>query len=225
MNGWRGLVTGGYSGRRLLLGAIVGIAVGFATEDLLRLPFRFAAGWVAAVAVFLLLTVAALGRATPEDVRRRARRLDSRRWVILALVVAAAAISLLALGASFGKAANETGGALTLRLTLAALTILASWLLTHSIYALHYLHHFYGDDPATKSAEDRGGLAFPGKGLPDYWDFLYFSAVIGMTCQVSDVQVTSRSMRRMVMIHGVLSFFFNTFILALAVNFVAGSLG
>ena len=116
MNDWRGLVTGGYSGRRLLLGAIVGIAVGFATEDLLRLPFRFAAGWVAAVAVFLLLTVAALGRAAPEDVRRRARRLDSRRWVILALVVAAAAISLLALGASFGKAANETGGALTLRL-------------------------------------------------------------------------------------------------------------
>jgi len=73
--------------------------------------------------------------------------------------------------------------------------------------------------------QDRGGVAFPGKGLPDHWDFLYFSLVIGMTCQVSDVQVTSRSMRRMVLIHGVLSFFFKTFILALAVNFVVGSLG
>jgi uncharacterized membrane protein len=222
---WRAFVAGGFSERRLAIGAVLGILVGFAARDVLRLPFRFAVGWIVAVFVFLLLTALAVGTAPPGEVRRRARVQDSRRWIIVVLIVAAAAVSLLALGASFGKTANETGVGLTVRLTLAALTILASWTLTHTVFALHYGHHFYGDDQSLAGEQDRGGLDFPGKLEPDYWDFLYFSLVVGMTCQVSDVQVTSRAMRRMVLTHGVLSFFFNTFILARAVNFVAGSLG
>jgi uncharacterized membrane protein len=222
---WREFMARGYSGRRLLAGAVIGIALCFALETVARLPLRLAAGWVAAVIVFEILTALAIGNAKPEEVRRRAELQDSRRWLILVLIVAAACISLLALGASFGKTAGENGTEIAVRLTLAALTILASWTLTHTIFALHYTHHFYGDDETQEGRQDRGGVTFPGKELPDYWDFLYFSLVVGMTCQVSDVQVTSRTMRRMVLAHGVLSFFFNTFILALAVNFVAGSLG
>jgi uncharacterized membrane protein len=163
----------------------------------------------------------------PDDARRHALQQDPRRSIILVLLVAAAAVSLLAMGYSFGKVAHETNLGLTLRLTFAALTILASWTLTHTIFALHYTHHYYGDDETREGIQDRGGVQFPGNDgdLPDYRDFLYFSFVVGMTCQVSDVQVTSRSMRRVVLLHGVLSFFFNTFILALSVNFVAGSLG
>jgi uncharacterized membrane protein len=102
--------------------------------------------------------------------------------------------------------------------------VVASWTVTHTVFALHYAHHYYGDGPAPGADDDRGGLAFPGEEPPDYWDFLYFSFVVGMTCQVSDVQVTSRAMRRMTLMHGVLSFFFNTVILALSVNLLAGSL-
>ncbi|HEY5208739.1 MAG TPA: DUF1345 domain-containing protein [Stellaceae bacterium] len=222
---WDFLAGRKYGARRILAGAVLGVIVGFALHDVLRLPFRIAAGWIVAVAVYLLLTGLAIGAAGPEEVRRHARLQDPRRWIIMILIIAAAGVSLLALGFSFGKVAHETGVGLAERLIFAALTIVASWTLTHTIFALHYAHHFYGDDETVEGEQDRGGLDFPGKDLPDYWDFLYFSFVVGMTCQVSDVQIVSRAMRRLVLEHGVLAFFFNTFILALAVNFVAGSLG
>jgi uncharacterized membrane protein len=143
--------------------------------------------------------------------------------VILAIIVAGAGASLVAIGFTLQREAHETAATLAARLALAGLTVAASWTVTHTLFALHYAHHYYGDGPAPGD-DDRGGLAFPGDGLPDYWDFLYFSFVVGMTCQVSDVQVTSRAMRRMTLIHSVLSFFFNTVILALSVNLLAGSL-
>ena len=101
-------------------------------------------------------------------------------------------------------------------LTLAVATILLSWTFIHVIFALHYAHEYYGE------GAKGGGLSFPGDDRPDYWDFVYFSFVIGMTFQVSDVQVTSKLLRRIVVAHGVLSFFFSVTILALAVNLAAG---
>lgn len=210
--------------RRLALGILVGLAVAFAAEPFLRLPFRVAAGWIVGVAVYLVLTGLIIGPAGPEQARYFANRQDPRRWIIMILVIVAAAVSLLALGYSFGKSAHENETLLAVRLLLAALTIVASWTLTHTVFALHYCHHFYGDDELIEGRQDRGGLIFPGKGLPDYWDFLYFSYVVGMTCQVSDVQVTSRPMRRLTLAHGIMAFFFNAGVLALAVNILAAVL-
>ena len=96
-------------------------------------------------------------------------------------------------------------------------TILLSWAFMHTIFALHYAHEFYGEGRDAKV----GGLVFPGTGEPDYWDFLYFSLVIAMTSQVSDVQISSRSIRRLATIHGAISFFFNLTVLALTVNMVS----
>jgi len=222
---WRHFLSPRFGTRRLALGAIVGVAVGLVVDGVFRLPFRIAAGWVVAVAIYLALTAIVIGPAGPEECRHNARREDPRHWIVLVFLVTVATVSLLALGYSFGKVPGETSAGLTLRLLFAALTILASWTLTHTIFGLHYTHRFYGDDETREGLQDRGGLQFPGNDQPDYWDFLYFSFVIGMCCQVSDVAVTSRSARRIVLGHSVLSFFFNTFILALAVNFVAGSLG
>ena len=185
---------------------------------------RLALCWVAGGALFLCLTTAIVAGASPETLRRRARQLDPRRWVILALIVAAAVISLFALGFTLHKEPDETARDMAVRLVLAGATVAMSWTLTHTTFALHYAHHYYGDGPAPGPEDDRGGLAFPGDDLPDYWDFLYFSFVVGMTCQVSDVQVTTRAMRRLTLLHGVLAFFFNTVILALAVNLLASSL-
>jgi uncharacterized membrane protein len=212
-----------YAGGRLVVASIGGGLVFLILPEALRLAMRIASAWVAGVAIFLALTAAVMVGASPERVRARVRQLDPRRWVVLAIIVAAASISLLALGLTLQKEAGETAASLALRLVVTGLTVVASWTLTHTIFALHYAHHFYGDVEGPSTA-DRGGVAFPGTDLPDYWDFLYFAFVIGMTCQVSDVQVTSRAMRRLTLMHGVLSFFFNTIVLALAVNLLASSL-
>ena len=90
---------------------------------------------------------------------------------------------------------------------------------TQTIFALHYAHEFYG------TGRRAAGLKFPGDERPDYWDFVYFAFVIGMTFQVSDVGITHREIRRTVVAHGVLSFLFTAAILALAVNIAASLVG
>ena len=95
------------------------------------------------------------------------------------------------------------------------MTVVLSWAFIHTVFAFHYAHAYYGDDGSGAC------LDFPGDDKPLYWDFLYFSFVIGMTAQVADVATTSTSMRKLVMAHGVVAFFFNTAILALGVNLAA----
>ncbi len=213
-----------YIGVRLAFCTAAGALLFLLLPHSLRPTERLALGWVVGAGLFLCLTALIINGVPPEMLRRRARQLDPRRWVILAIIVAAAAISLFALGFTLQKEPDETALRLASRLLLAGLTVVVSWTLTHTTFALHYAHHYYGDGPAPGPEDDRGGLAFPGNELPDYWDFLYFSFVVGMTCQVSDVQVTSRGMRRLTLFHGVLAFFFNTVILALAINLLASSL-
>jgi uncharacterized membrane protein len=213
-----------FVGARLIIGVTVGIVAFAALPGAMRLPVRLGAAWVIGVVLFLALTALVMADAGPQRIRRRARLLGPSRRVILVIIIAAAGISLVALGVALQKAPGESTAAMALRLILAGLAVTASWAVMHTTYALHYAHHYYGDGPAPGGDDDRGGLAFPGRETPDYWDFLYFALVIGMTCQVSDVQITSRAMRRVTLLHSVLSFFFNTVILALAVNLVAGSL-
>ena len=100
--------------------------------------------------------------------------------------------------------------------------MISSWALVHTVYGLRYAHAFYGDSDEPGVHQHAGGLIFPGDRPPDYFDFAYFSFVVGMTCQVSDVQITSRRMRRITLIHSVLSFGFNTLILALLINIRVG---
>ena len=152
-----------------------------------------------------------LGRRNPEQRRGAGRRCASR---ILILSVAAAIASL---GAIFAELATieRTNPSYGLYIALAIGTVVLSWTFTHTIFALHYAHEFYGEHAR------RRGLKFPDDGQPDYWDFIYFAFVIGMTFQVSDVAVTHKSMRRTVVAHGALSFFFTTAIVALTVNIAA----
>ena len=104
------------------------------------------------------------------------------------------------------------------------MTVIFSWTLVHTVYGLRYAHAFYGDNGEPGGHQHAGGLIFPGDRTPNYFDFAYFSFVIGMTCQVSDVQITSRRMRRIALVHSILSFGFNTMILALLINTVSSLL-
>ena len=208
--------------QRILLAVIVGVLVTWPLRAALPFPYPIAIGWIVGVTVFLGSTGVILSKATPDRMRARARKQDPLRPLLFSVVIAAAAISFVALGFMLGKDASGHV-AIGLRILVAGLAVLASWTLTHTIFALHYAHLYYGDNPLQKGEQDRGGLKFPEEGTPDFWDFLYYAFVVGMTCQVSDVQVTSRHMRRLTLGHGVLAFLFNAVILALAVNFIAGA--
>ena len=177
----------------------------------------FLVAWDAGVALYLVLVGVLMARSRIEDIRLHAASQDEGRIGILVLTVFASAASLGAIVAELVTHGNAkpTG----IQLALATITIVLSWVFIHTIFALHYAHDYYGEHGAKKS-----GLNFPADDNPDYWDFVYFSFVIGMTCQVSDVAVESRLVRRTVAVHGVMSFFFNTALLALMVNIAGGAI-
>ena len=176
--------------------------------------------------LFLGLTWAMMMRATPERMRLRSRLQDEGKTTILSLTVGAALFSVLAIALELHNIKALSPSATVWHVALAAFSIVCAWLVTHTMFALHYAHGYYGDgDGDPETVDDAKGLAFPDQTAhPDYWDFLYFAVVIGMTAQTSDVAITTRPMRRLAMAHGVLSFFFNTVILALSVNIAAGLL-
>lgn len=170
---------------------------------------------------FLGFTWSLMLKATPDWMRQLAKRQDEGRVFILGSITGAAFVSLLAIGFLLKDSKNVPPEILVWHLGLAFFTIVGSWLLVHTIFALHYAHGYYQD--STTNA-DQGGLDFPDDREPDYWDFFYFSFVIGMTSQVSDVEISSRQLRRLALLHGILSFFFNTTLLAMSINIIAGLL-
>jgi uncharacterized membrane protein len=206
---------------RLLLGFVLAAVVG--------LSLRTHAIWTASLASYDTFAFAILGliwvtvTLTPQDeIRAVAQRQDLGRTVIFifVIIVACAALFAVAFLIRSGKPEEQH---LSIHLLLALATIVLSWLLMHAVFGLRYAHRFY-DDSAIDAEKHAGGLKFPEEDLPDYRDFAYFSFVIGMTCQVSDVDVTSRKMRRLALLHGILSFGFNTVILALTINTVSSFL-
>ncbi len=206
---------------KLVIAVVIGIAVILLAPFPVRLPTRLLLGWDVGVAIYLVLMHAALWRATVPQIRQRASQQDEGAFVILALSIIATLASLVAIVVELGGSKQAPQGEATLHVLLAMATILLSWLFVHTIFSLHYAHEYYGE------GRDRqfGGLEFPGDKEPDYRDFLYFSLVIGMTSQTSDVNITSKFIRRVAAIHGVLSFFFNLTVLALTVNMVSNLLG
>ena len=213
------IVRVGVAHKRLLISAAIGIATIFALRVTdLGLVTRMLLGWDASVAIYLVWAAIVMARcSTVAAIKRNAAAQDEGAFAILLLTVGAAIASLGAIFAELAvlKHANPNYG---LHVALAAATVVLSWTFTHTIFALHYAHDFYGE------ASRSDGLKFPGNAQPDYWDFVYFAFVIGMTFQVSDVAVTHKSIRRMVVAHGALSFFFSTAIVALTVNIAAGML-
>jgi uncharacterized membrane protein len=196
---------------RFYLAAIAGIAVWLAAGGSLPWPLPSLAGGDAFFLIYLALMTRFALRSTPEDLRRRASVEDEGMPLIVALALAAIVFSLVAIFSLLNRDGTPEPG----ELALATASVPLGWLMLHTIAAFHYAHRFYATEA---SPGDAGGLNFPGEGDPGAWDFLYFSFVIGMTAQVSDVAVERTDMRRLVLFHGVASFFYNTVLLALAVN-------
>jgi len=163
------------------------------------------------VLLYLVLIWRVAANCSIETIRYRAAVTDEGAIALLLFTTAAAIASLAAVIAELGHSPGP------FRISLGVGTVLLSWLFMHAIFALHYAHEFYGEGRDHRI----GGLIFPGDEDPDYWDFLYYSLVVAMTAQVSDVQISSKTIRRLTTAHGVVSFFFNIAVLALGINIVS----
>jgi uncharacterized membrane protein len=206
---------------RLLLAALSAVIVSFLLPSHFSLSTRILCIWDVGMLVFLISTLVLMERAKPKTMRRNAQSQDQGRLVILSLILAAACASILAIAFILRETKGKDISIAIPHVALAVFTIIGSWLLVHTIFAIHYAHEYYKDHKIQTHTE-AGGLSFPTDNDPDYWDFLYFSFVIGMTSQTSDVQINSRSLRQLALIHSILSFFFNTAVVALSINILAG---
>lgn len=155
------------------------------------------------------------------DIARTALRQEEGEWTMFTVTLAAVGFCFLALGTELTNTDRLTSLHRNAHIAIVCMTLFVSWLTTHVVFAIRYAHEFYTPTPGHAILD--GGLIFPGDELPDYWDFLYFSLVLGMTFQVSDVQITSRKLRRLATVHGLIGFLFNTVIVALTVNLIAGA--
>lgn len=157
---------------------------------------------------------------SPDDIRARAAEDDEARATILAVVLVAVVAAIAAVALELSEAKGARGLEQGLRVALAFATVATSWFMVHLIFALHYAHGFYGRNAGPSI--DAGGLHFPGDEEPDYWDFLHFSVIIGVAAQTADVAISSKPLRRLCTVHALFSFAFNTVVVALTINLLAG---
>jgi uncharacterized membrane protein len=200
----------------LFVAAIVGLGATAVLPTAWQTTTRLLIGWDLGISLYLAAAAALMAGAEVEHIRRRSAMLDEGRITILVLTVAAALASLAAIALELAAGRASTPD--FVRFGLAGLTIALSWCFVHTMFALHYAHEFYAEDRGA------GGLEFPGTDAPDYWDFVYFALVIGMTSQVSDVAVTSKAIRNTVTAHALVAFVFNIALLSLTVNIAAGAI-
>jgi uncharacterized membrane protein len=203
-----------YARPRTFIAMALGIVAIFLLPVSLRLVTRMLIGWDIFVATYAILVYIMMLRSDLSTIRRLAARQDDGRFLIPLLTALGAFASLAAIVAELGESHHRSA------LIFAMATVALSWIAVHTAFALHYAHDYYrGAKP--------GGLQFPSGDRDehaDYWDFVYFSFVIGMTAQVSDVGITDKTIRRTATAHGIISFVFNTALLALMVNIAASAL-
>lgn len=205
---------------RLLVAAAVGLLVGFGAQMQLA-PLQCAViGWDVFVWLYLLMIWVLMARADSREVKDFAEEEDESATMVLMLVCVSASASLVAIVLQLAGAKNLSGGEQALHYLSTVATVLGSWFLVGTIFAVHYTRLFYNDD------DDALPLKFPDDTKqPDYWDFMYFAFTISAAVQTSDVAIMKTSMRKVVLAHTVLSFLFNAAILGLSINIAASLIG
>lgn len=207
--------------QRLLLGAAVGLAAGLAPSPL-SVQTQTLLAWCLGAGTYLFLAWWLAVRFNATQTRERAQAQDQPGLILFGLMflsvfASSAAIAFMLHGIKDLSALQRYG-----HLALSILALGASWLLMQSIFSFRYAHLYYAVPQHGKT--HGGGLEFPGKQEPDYFDFMYYAHVVGMTSQVSDVVVSSRAMRRLTLMHSISAFVFNILVLALGINLTAGAI-
>lgn len=200
---------------RLLVAVLVGILAG--TVAALLSPWQFAAlvAWDAAAIAFVAWVWVTVGKFTPEETRTFATREDTNRVSTSLLLITASVASLVGTGLDLVKASDAHDAGRAALTVIGLLTVALSWLVVHTVFALHYAHEYY--------TEPEGGIDFKSDTEhPDYQDFAYVAFTVGMTFQVSDTDIQARRIRRTVIRHALLAYLFGAVILAVVVNLIAG---
>jgi len=204
-----------YARPRTFISIAIGIVAFFVLPGSLRLVTRLLISWDIFIALYLALVYTMVVHSGLAHIKRNAVLQDDGRFLILLVTALGAFASIAAIVFELGASQHSAPA-----LALATVTIALSWATVHTTFALHYAHDYYrGAKP--------GGLQFPSGDThehADYWDFVYFSFVIGMTAQVSDVGITDKTIRRTATAHGIISFVFNTALIALMVNIAASAI-
>jgi uncharacterized membrane protein len=220
----RPAIVGAFATRPRLVGSIAaGLATGLGLAFFTGLPASGAtmAGWDVLCLVFAGLMYHYMKNRDAKAMRNHAAEADEGRIVVLMLILLASAASIGAITMELVAARAVKGSAQGLYIALAFFTVAMSWYFVQLNFALHYAHAYY--TRAEGRAGDAGGLKFPGTRTPDYWDFLHFSIVIGVASQTADIAFTNKDLRRLGTAHSLFAFAFNTVIVALTINLLAGS--
>jgi len=207
---------------RLFIGLICGLGIVPLLPSGMMATTRAILAWDFGVIVYLALSAFLFTIERMDRIASDAAAQEEGEWTIFWLTMAAVSFSFAAIISEFAETKQLPPDMRGVHILLVAVTLFVSWLMTHTSFAFRYAHEYYQVDPGGTGIA--GGLDFPGEKRPDYLDFMYFSLVLGMTFQVSDVGITARKLRRLATVQGLLSFLFNTIILALSVNIAAGLL-
>jgi uncharacterized membrane protein len=213
---WRSIVDQ----PRIYMGAAAWIVAYFLLPASLPSAQREATAWCLGGLVYLAFATWSMKHYTVDLIKVRAARQDQSGIVIFVLILLAILSSFVAIAGLLHAARSEASeNAKFLNVLIAAATIFISWSMMQVVFTFHYAHEHYA--PHHVASNGHGGLEFPKDSQPDYWDFLYFATSIGAASQTSDVVITAKSMRRLVTLHAITSFFFNAMVLALTVNLAA----
>ena len=207
---------------RMVVAVVVGVVAWLLLNGHANPLTRGIAAWDIACLVYIV-GCAVMFATADRDIADDAERQQEGEWAIFWITVGGVFASFAAIIGEFAVSKDAPAATRGAHVALVAATLLLSWLMTHTLFAQRYAHEYYERSPGSPTVDK--GLEFPGEGDPDYWDFVYFAIVLGMTFQVSDVQITSRKLRRLATAHGLLGFLFNTVILALSVNIGSSLLG
>jgi uncharacterized membrane protein len=206
---------------RLLI-ALAAAVIGFFTfRNSHGLPAVILFTWITFASLIIVMDWIIILSSHPREVRKIAKLQDSSRTFLFLFIIGA---SIASFGAIVFLLKSTKGHSADVgsHILLAITGVIVSWWLLHTVLTLRYAHLYYDISSDDGTPKPGGGLEFPGNEEPDYLDFVYFSFVLGMTFQVSDVVITSKSIRRLATMHGLLSFGYNTAILALSINVISG---
>ena len=207
---------------RIMIALVVGAIVFIFSCKTLNAPELALTTWIGCALTIIILNWITILGSHPQEVKKIAKLQDSSRAFLFGFIILASVVSLVAivflLKASKGLSEVEKNA----HIALAISAVFVSWWLVHTIFSLRYAHFYYDKDTDDGGTRPGGGLDFPNTKEPDYLDFVYFGFVVGMTFQVSDVVITDRKIRRICLLHGLISFAFNTAIVALSINVISG---
>jgi uncharacterized membrane protein len=207
---------------RLMTALVVSAIVCAAFWHRLTVPELALATWIGCALTIIILNWIIIFTSHPREVKKIAKIQDSSRTFLFVFIITASLVSLVAIIFLLKSPKGISEVSKNEHILLAITAVFISWWLVHTIFSLRYAHLFYDTDTDDGGTRKGGGLDFPDTKEPDFLDFIYFGFVVGMTFQVSDVQITDRNIRRLCLLHGLISFAFNTAIVALSINVISG---